>query len=275
VLPADSAPEAWHVLAELAADPSASLRERTQALTTIGQSGSTGAVRAVAKLLDDVRLRPTVARCLGQLGGKAAEQALLHALARERYQESRGAEVDALVNLGSRRVLPRILQFLGTETGLPRGLEHWAQLRASARTPSPSALLFDLRSGPTPRVFRGQWTCRRAAKSAPHSAPPGCRPGPARAEFALPLHLPKQEGRAAFTVWASGSDEWLSVSGREFELHRGRNEVALPVQLERGQLLISLRASAGAYIELLGVVPRSADIPPPPPEPYAQASAAP
>ena len=275
VLPATSAPEAWHVLAELAADKNASLRERTQALAAIGENGAVGAIRMLTPLLDDVRLRPAVARCLGHLGGKASEQALLHALARERYQESRAAEVDALVSLGSRKVLPRILQFLGTETGLPGGLEHWAQLRASTHTPTPTATLFDVRSGPVPRAFRGQWTCRRATKSAVHGAPPGCRPGPGRAELTLPLHLPKQEGRAAFTVWASGSDEWLSVSGREFQLHRGRNELALPMQLERGHLLMSLRASPGAYIELIGVVPRSPDIPPPPPEPFAQVSAPP
>ncbi|MEY4582734.1 MAG: hypothetical protein RL701_7437 [Pseudomonadota bacterium] len=261
----DAAPEASKTLLDLAADGNASLREREQALTALGQSRARGAAQRIATLLDDVRLRAAVAHCLGQLGGKAAEQALLKALATERYPEARSAEVAALVAMRAKRVLPRIVQLLGTETGLPNGLEQWAALHGPGRLGN--ATLLDLRVGATPAQLHGTWVCRRAL-GGEASLPAGCRPGAPRADLTLPLRLPDPQVRVAFTVWASGSDEWLRVGNREIDLHRGRNELALPLRIERGRLQLPLRASSEAFIGLIGIVPRSPDVAPPAPEPF-------
>jgi hypothetical protein len=160
------------------------------------------------------------------------------------------------------------VRFLGTETGLPGGLEQWAQLRGPGR--ALGGVLFDLRAGEPGNSLRGAWRCRSTLTA---EGPPGYRPGPERAELESALRLPEHQGRAVFTVWASGSDDWLRVDERELSLHRGRNDAALPLHVPNGVVKLSLRASPGAFIELIGLVPRSPDVPLPAPEPEPHASA--
>ncbi|MET0384764.1 MAG: HEAT repeat domain-containing protein, partial [Polyangiales bacterium] len=264
-LPVGAGPEREQVLIELAADSGASLRDRERALQALAQSKSRTVVDTLLPLLDDVRLRPAVARCLGQLGGKPAVEALLTALNNERYPEARGAEVEALVGLKNKRVLPKIVRFLGTETGLPGGLEQWARLRGSGRVLG--GVLIDMRAGARSASLRGTWSCR--GTTAPDS-PAGCRPAGGKAELEAPRSLPDGQGRVVFTVWASSGDDWLRVHRHELQLHRGRNEVAVPIHAGAGATRFPVQASQGAFIELIGIVPRAADVPPPPPEPVAQ-----
>jgi arylsulfatase A-like enzyme len=251
------------ILFALAADSGAGLAERERALVALGQARAAGAVRKLTPLLEDVRLRPAVARALGMLADPAAVDVLIKALNTERYPESRAAEVDALVSLKAKRVLPRIIRFLGTETGLPGGLEQWARLQNGPGR-SAGGQLFELRKGVVqPGMFHGDWPCRKRVTL---EGPPGCRPSSGRTDMVIPKRLLPGDGRAVFTVWASSSSDWLRVSDREFPLHRGRNELAYALKRPIAATL-PLRASAGAFIELIGLVPKTADIPPPPPEP--------
>jgi arylsulfatase A-like enzyme/HEAT repeat protein len=251
------------VLFALAADSGAGLGERERALATLGEAKAAGAVRKLAPLLDDVRLRPAVARALGMLGDPAAVDILLRALGQERYPEARAAEVQALVQLKAKRVLPRIVRFLGTETGLPGGLEHWAQLQGGQGR-SAGGQLFDLRRGAVvpPGMYHGEWTCRKKMSS---DGPPGCRPNSGRTQLQLPRRLLPGEGRVVFAVWASSSSDFLRVAEREYALHRGRNELAYPLKRPIPATL-PVQASPNAFIELIGLVPKTPDIAPPPPE---------
>mgnify|MGYP006778258943 FL=1 len=74
-----------------------------------------------------------------------------------------------------------------------------------------------------------------------------------------------------FTVWGQSTSDWLRVLDQELQLHRGRNEISVLIKSAQGRAALPLRASAGTYIELVGVVPRSPDIAPPAPEPYVAA----
>jgi hypothetical protein len=251
------------VLFALAADSGAGLAERERALATLGQARAAGAVRKLTPLLDDVRLRPAAARAMGLLGDPAAVDVLLRALAQERYPEARTAEVEALVHLRAKRVLPRIVRFLGTETGLPGGLEQWAQLQGGPGR-SAGGQLYDLRRGAAqPGIFHGEWLCRKRVTL---DGPPACRPNSGRTLVQLPRRLLPGDGRIVFAVWASSSSDWLRFADREFALHRGRNELALALKRPVPATL-AVQASPTAFVELIGLVPKTADIPPPPPEP--------
>jgi arylsulfatase A-like enzyme/HEAT repeat protein len=251
------------ILFALAADSGAGLVDRERALTALGQARASGAVRKLTPLLDDVRLRPAVARALGMLGDPAAVDVLLRALAQERYPESRTAEVEALVRLRAKRVLPRIVRFLGTETGLPGGLDQWAVLQAGTGR-SVGAQLYDLRRGAIPPgIFHGEWVCRKRVTL---DGPPACRPNSGRTMVQLPRRLLPGDGRIVFSAWASSSSDWLRIADREFALHRGRNELALSLK-KPVPATLTVTASPTAFIELIGLVPKTADIPPPPPEP--------
>lgn len=259
-----SEPQVVQILVGLAADSGATAMERERALAALGRAGATDAVPAIIPLLEDVRVRPAAARALGALGGPRAVKALFKALSNERYPEARAAEVEALVALRIRKVTPQIVRFLGTDSGLPGGLEQWARLRG----PRAGGALIDLRHGTKPAGLRGDWTCRATMTS---DGPPGCRPGPGRADVTMAGRLAQGDARLVAVAWASGNDEWIQLGDREFELRRGRNEVALTLS-GRGHNSLGVRASGNSYLELIGVVKRSPDVPPPPPQPVALAS---
>lgn len=251
------------VLFALAADSGAGLVERERAVSTLGQARATGALKKLTPLLEDVRLRPAVARAMGMLADPAAVDVLLRALTQERYPEARAAEVQALVQLKAKRALPRIVKLLGTETGLPGGLEHWAQLQGGPGR-NAGGQLYDLRKGPLPPgIFHGEWACRRRTTL---EGPPACRPQSGRTQVQLPRKLIPGEARVVVAAWATSSNDWLRLGEREYALHRGRNEIAYTIKRPMPATL-PIKASANAYIELIGLVPRTPDIPPPPPEP--------
>jgi serine/threonine protein kinase len=244
------------VLFDLAADSGAGFGERERALASLGQARADGAVRKLTPLLDDVRLRPAVARAFGTLEDPSAVDVLLRALEQERSPEARTAEVEALVNLKSKRVLPQIVRFLGTPTGLTGGVDQWA--RSSHFGPIAGAELLDFRRGaqPSSTLVRGEWSCRARLTA---SGPPGCRPVSSAGLQLSHKSLPGA-GRLVASVWAASSSEWLRIGERELSLHRGRNETS--VEILPSDTAIAVQASANAFIELIGVVPQSPDLPP-------------
>jgi hypothetical protein len=82
----------------------------------------------------------------------------------------------------------------------------------------------------------------------------------------LPRRLVPGDARVVFSVWAAGVGDWLRIADHDYPLHRGRNELGF-TQKRPVPATLAVRASPGAYIELIGLVPKTADIPPPPPEP--------
>jgi hypothetical protein len=199
------------------------------------------------------------------LGGPRAVRALFKALSIERYPEARAAEVEALVALRVRKVTPQIVRFLGTESGLPGGLEQWARVRGPGHA---GGALIDLRTGTRAQGLKGEWTCRSKTTS---EGPPGCRPGPGKADVVVAGRVPRGDGRLVAVVWASGNDDWVRLGEREFELRRGRNELALPISTHLRPAL-AVRASPNSFVELIGMVKKSPDVAPPPPEPVELAA---
>lgn len=84
---------------------------------------SKDAVWSLIQSLDDVRLRPHLARALAKIGDKAARGPLLVALRNERYQNARVALVESLIALGAKEELaPSLTRFLGVPDALRNGL---------------------------------------------------------------------------------------------------------------------------------------------------------
>jgi len=261
--------EAAEVLMGLAADSGETVRQRERALAAIGAERLPVPVADLERLFAEVNLRTATARSLGELGGKPAEQALIRALDAERYPQARAAELAALSELGSRGVPARIVRWLGTESGLPGGLAQWSSFHGRARE-VPGSVLLDLRSGGAlPSWVRGRWRCRKPQDGEPL----GCQPTPG--ELRMPTKL-RRGGRAVFSVWASGKSGSLRVGSKPWLLHPGRNEIALALPAPRGRAArgLSVRASDGVFVELIGLVPRTADIPAPAPEPQPGPDAA-
>jgi arylsulfatase A-like enzyme len=255
-------PEVANVLARLAADSDVVLSERERALAALSTTRKPNLSETLLPLLEDVRLRPAVARTLGQLGGPGVRPALLQALAHERYAEARTAEADALVALREPRARSLVLHFLGTETGLPGGLEQWASVGGAQR--GARGQLYDLRQSSRDNPLQGSWNCH---PTQPDGHPAGCTP--VRGAALRLIHVPSTRGqaRALLQVWSASAAQSLQIGPEEFALRRGRNELSFAVQIDRpASLRWPVRASANVTLELVGIVPRQPDIPPPAPE---------
>jgi arylsulfatase A-like enzyme len=258
-------------------DSTASEAERSRALAALGPRRDRRTVLALIELLDEVRLRPALATALGELGGRLAQDALVHALEVERYPEARAAEVLALTRLGDSRTRGLLLRMLGTETGVPGGLEMWLALGGTFT--GAHGFLFDLRhtldssavhgrvpSGHKPDVLRGSWECNEPEV--------GCRPGVGPAgETAAQIDLryglsPRGPVRFIADVVAAGSGEFLDLDGERTTLRSGDSTVGISLGPQRGPRRIVLRSSPGVRIRMFGIVPHAEDIAPPPPEPY-------
>lgn len=94
-----------------------------QILAALGHLRSEDAVWPLVQTLDDVRLRPYIARALAEIGEDVARVPLARALAKERYQSARVALTQALVDLGATAELVEPLKhFLGVPDPLAGGV---------------------------------------------------------------------------------------------------------------------------------------------------------
>src|SRR5690606_14626115 len=82
------------------------------------------AVWPLTRALDDVRLRPHIARALAAIGDDSARNALVAALRREPYQTNRRILAEALLELGAEHelVVP-LRRWLGVPDPMPGGLQ--------------------------------------------------------------------------------------------------------------------------------------------------------
>ena len=164
-------------LLDLAADATARPAPRVAAVRALGHFRVRGARPLLESLLADLVLRTVAAEALGDLGDRRAGDALVLALATERYLGARVAEARALVLLRDRRAVPLIRAQLGAAQPLPDGVALLLQAGALSR---PSGAGADLRRSAS--VRRGAWRC---TGSAPRSDDGGCAPA-AAAQLALP-----------------------------------------------------------------------------------------
>jgi arylsulfatase A-like enzyme len=94
-----------------------------QMLEAFATLRSKESVYALTAALDDVRLRPELARALARIGEESARGPLAQALADERSQSARVALSKAIVDLGGRyELVSPLVRFLGVPDPLPDGL---------------------------------------------------------------------------------------------------------------------------------------------------------
>jgi arylsulfatase A-like enzyme len=100
------------------------LDEARELLAALSMIHSRTAAPALARSLEDVRLRPYVAETLGELGDPRAVAPLLATFARERYVDARPKEARALVRLGAKdALLPPLRRFAGVPDAMTEGVE--------------------------------------------------------------------------------------------------------------------------------------------------------
>jgi arylsulfatase A-like enzyme len=106
--------------------------EFTRAVEVLGALAairSRDAIPFLLKSLDDVRLRPYVAKTLSAIGDESGRYWLARALANERSHSTRAVLLDALLSLGAREELAApLVRLLGVPDPPPNGIE--AALRA-------------------------------------------------------------------------------------------------------------------------------------------------
>jgi arylsulfatase A-like enzyme len=218
--------------------------EARELLAAFANLRSKQAVPDLVRSLQDVRLRPFVVETLAKTGDARAKAPLLRAFAAERYLHLRPLEARALLDLGARQELYEPLaRFAGTPEPM---LEAIAMAReAKLLTPERGGMEW-----PEPRP---------PAPTATDSAPPRrtvtatvrlSKPGPTRL---LALggggSLTVTVGGAVLPeVTASAGDVWIVEVG----------------ELKAGAVRLSLESTSPVLAVWL--VPRAAEIPPPPPE---------
>lgn len=259
-------------LTALAQDDSAEEPERLAAVTWLARLAGSEQVQPLIGLLSNVRLRPAVAVAMGDVGtrlnGKQAgkiENALLAALAVERYPEARAAEVSALIGLGHRTVADQVIRFLGTQSSLPGGLVAARRLGVlgSSRLPGGAWETVVERGDLVEGAFRcGDGSCVLEGQGRVHLQ---ALAGRRKKRFA--------SGALLVVAFEAGSGAVLTVGSTEVPLPPGQGQVSVPVRLElrhrpdtgdRGTPLVVTNAK----LQLLALAAAAQDVPPPEPEPW-------
>jgi hypothetical protein len=236
-------------LSAWAHDAAAQESARARAIVALGKLGDVGAVPALIELLSDVRLREVAAEALAEIGGTEAREALLEALAGERYEPARRAEALALIKLADQRVVPQIERFLGMETSIPAGVRMLLELGllkpGSARGATAS----------TPTARRGSFACGER----------GCVPQ-AGARIVLPARSGARRERVTLLVSSAAANTTLRVGELSFRCAEGEQQLSFARPPGRTELPVE---SDGAVALIAWVsVPEMAEIPPPAPEPW-------
>lgn len=266
-------------------DPAARDFERSrQILQALARLRDEDAMPALVQSLDDVRLRPEIARTLAAIGDDDARGPLVMALRKERYQGARVALVDAIVRLGGDdELVAPLVKFLGVPDPLKDGVafaeradildqvggpkdRQLAELRRLAN----SGVDVDLVVPPGGNgrgvrlVVRARVEGGGEGKIYVQKGTPGRRNRSKDSESsfrnlptistskALVLEVSSDAGGAAGEVATTLPSDWNAGPGRG--------------------LTLSVFADARVRIEALVVVPLADELPPPPPEPWKPAS---
>lgn len=252
-------------------------------LDALAKIRSKDAVWPLIQSLDDVRLRPYIARALAGIGDEAARVPLARAFAKERYQGARVAIAEALVSLGAEAEMAEpLVRFLGVPDPLPGGLDLARRAGILANVGGPDqrelprlakqsaiGLKLDL---VVPRGGNGQGV-RLIVRGAAQSRPGSVRVG-------APFESIKYDRKG------------MPIKDRKLPQIHPTNRVTL--ELPAGpvaEVSASLPESVGARpgrplslvvfadehvaVESLALVPLADELPPPPPKPWKPGDPAP
>jgi hypothetical protein len=242
--------------------------ERMRAVVrALGKIRSKRAIVPVGKLLTDVRLGPEAAAALAAIGDSAGRGALLEAFRGERYQTARIAIAEALIKLGAGGEMgPALIRFLGVPDPLPGGVgfaERGGFLPAVGGPDKKDlARLRDPRAGTrrvTVIVPRGEGACRAVVRGRSRKDLP--------AEIEVGVPLPAKDDAPA---------ELDTRTRLTVQLPPGKmGEIAFDLPFARPGTSVTLAVRYGddADVSALVIVPKSDELPPPPPAPWTPTAA--
>lgn len=219
--------------------------EARELLAAFGKLRSKAAVPALVRSLDDVRLRPHIVEALGNIGDPRAKEPLVQLLSNERYVHLRPLEARVLFGLGARKELAApLMRFAGT----PEPMVEAIAIAADARLLTADRGGKDWPpSGVLPASFDA--TVRLGAA------------GPCR----LLVLASDDHATITATIDGLGLDAASSTSGTALHVFEVGSRPA-------GDARLSLGSSRG--IRAAWLVPRAAEIPPPPPKAWEPSTAA-
>jgi hypothetical protein len=253
-------------------------------LSALAEIRATQAELSLIKSLDDVRLRPHIARTLAVVGGENSRAALGQAFAVERYQTARAALAAALADLrgGPQLTLP-LIRFLGMPDPPPDGLREAARSKILARIGGP-------RDGDLERIQRQSQLGVGFSVIVPAG---GNGSGVrvlvrARTTDAEDGQVIVGPGSRSLVLGADGRTERSRKKPEIDPLRSVRLRVrgAGPAQELFATLPAELRVRPGygadlvlfadrnVVVEAVAVVPLADELPPPPPEPWQEGAAA-
>lgn len=239
------------VLSSLAEDESADEVHRLHAVEALGQLRAQAAFEVLVRLLESVRFRVAVAGALGALGDARGVAVLAAQLRKEPYPPARAAEARALVQLKARAVVPIVRYLLGMETGVPLGVQVLVDMGALEVPSWRGARVSDA------RIRRGDWACKDR----------GCVPA-AQASIALPA---SGFGRGAVRVtWllAGHAGDAITIDGLRYVLKSDVDQMSFTRDSTARARSFLLAAEGEVHALAVAVTPVSAELPPPPPEPW-------
>ena len=234
--------------------------------------------------LDDVRLRPVIAKSLAQIGEDAARPALAARLQEERHLTARRALVDALVELGAgpelRRPLIRLL-------GLPDPLDDGLVVAMEAD-------LLQHVGGPRKRELKRLRRFATSGVAIGMRAPDGgrgdevrliCRARSIDGRIGTIVagrrgRVPPENDRKSFVpAEAPEMDRTRSMEltvRPEREFHQTFDVVPASMGVSPGDhRIFVIYATQNVEVDACAVVPTSDELPPPPPEPWQPEAASP
>jgi hypothetical protein len=244
------------VLRALGRDAAARMEERAAAVRALGQLRVRDARGDLEALLEDPTLRTDAAEALGLLGDRAAGDAHVAALGRERYPAARVAEARALVRLLDRRAPALVRAALGDEEPLTDGVALLLASAALRRAGDEGAALVR-----APGVRRGTWRCVPAARAVVDA---GCTPGegallvlPAPATASVARRLVVRVVVDAEPGEGSAATLALEGFGESRPLAPGAQELSFEQPAQDFAAKVAVRVTGPVRIVAFVVVPRA------------------
>ncbi|MCU0727647.1 MAG: HEAT repeat domain-containing protein [Planctomycetes bacterium] len=200
-------------------------RARELAAAALGETDATAAVRPLVKALRDAndRVRLTAAASLGRLKAAEAVDDLLKLLHEKEAWPVRGAAIEALGEIGERRAVGPLVQWIGKEEG-----------RLQLDCAKALAKLTGENFGAVPEVWKRWWEEHRAEFEKGDAEPVGGGGGPAPGSTDGGYYgIPVQTERAIFILDVSGSMSKSSkdpgrdpADGEVSKIESAKNELA-------------------------------------------------
>ncbi len=254
-----------------------------QIVAALGKIKSKAALPPLIASLDDLRIRPYVARALADIGEEAARPSLAEKLSEERYQTTRVELAKALVKLkGGPELRAPLIRWLGVPDPMPGGVKV-----------ALDAKILDLVGGPREKDLRRLREFARSGVAAGVVVPPGgagkgvrviCRarttdgaagevrvglrngPAPAKSDHdsLVPKGVPEIDAKTSVTLEVAAGDvqEPFATLPDAAKIKPG----------SYGDFIYY--ATQNVKLEACVVVPLADDLPPPPRQPWSPPGAA-